>query len=88
MRIDPAGVYLELLPALPWDAEKMQVKRKAAVRLHFKVNPQPGTKWTAILFRELPEVEGLDGLLREIADEIQRCGGLQDMLDMFTTALE
>ncbi len=74
MRVDPEAIYLELLPNALWmSLQHKKEKRRDAVRLHFKADPQPGTKWTKVVFKA-EEGEGFGPLLQRIGEFIDQKG--------------
>lgn len=51
MRVDPEGIYLELLPgATTWNAATNDFATRQAVVLNWKPDPRPGTKWARRTF--------------------------------------
>jgi hypothetical protein len=46
MRVDPEGIYLELLPgSFTVNVDTGETATREAVRLNWKPDPRPGTKW-------------------------------------------
>jgi hypothetical protein len=53
--------------------QSKEEKRRDAVRLHFKIDPQPGTKWSKVVFKA-EEGEGFGPLLQRIGGYIDEKG--------------
>lgn len=46
MRVDPEGIYLELLPGShTFNIRTGELQARDAVRLNWKPDPRPGTRW-------------------------------------------
>jgi hypothetical protein len=65
MRIDPEGIYLELLPgSFMINLDTGATATREAVRLNWKPDPRPGTKWAYRTFVG----DSLGAILRELGD--------------------
>jgi hypothetical protein len=65
MTIDPEGIYLELLPgSTTINVKTGKTTKREAIRLNWKPDPRPGTKWAYRTFVG----DSLGTILRELGD--------------------